>query len=35
MRGFATVATGNENYYKLAYNLCLSYKKKGKGKYLF
>lgn len=34
-RGFVTVATGNEKYYKLAYNLCLSYKKRGQGEYPF
>lgn len=34
-KGFVTVATGSKNYYKLAYNLCLSYKKRGKGKYPF
>lgn len=35
LKGFVTVATGSEKYYKLAYNLCLSYKKRGKGKYPF
>ncbi|MCH5296594.1 MAG: hypothetical protein J1E85_02875 [Ruminococcus sp.] len=34
-RGFVTVATGSEKYYKLAYNLCLSYKQRGKGEYPF
>lgn len=33
--GFVTVATGSEIYYQLAYNMCLSYKKRGKGKYPF
>ena len=35
MKGFITIATGNEDYYKLAYNLLMSYKKIGKGKYSF
>lgn len=35
LRGFVTVATGSERYYQLAYNLCLSYRRKGKGKYPF
>ncbi len=30
-----TVATGSEYYYQLAENLCLSYKKRGTGKYPF
>lgn len=34
-RGFVTVATGDERYYRLAANLLLSYKKRGKGEYLF
>lgn len=34
-RGFVTVATGNDKYYQLAYNLCLSYRKRGRGKYPF
>lgn len=34
-RGFVTVATGDEKYYKLAANLLLSYKKRGQGQYPF
>lgn len=34
-KGFVTVATGNEKYYRLAQNLYLSYKKRGNGKYPF
>lgn len=34
-KGFVTVATGSERYYQLAYNLCLSYRNRGKGKYPF
>lgn len=35
LKGFVTVATGSDKYYQLAYNLCLSYRKRGKGKYPF
>ncbi|MGF0032185.1 hypothetical protein ACQRBN_04375 [Bariatricus sp. SGI.154] len=35
LKGFVTVATGNDKYYQLAYNLCLSYRKCGQGKYPF
>lgn len=34
-KGFVTVATGDEKYYKLAADLLLSYKKRGKGNYPF
>ena len=34
-KGFATVATGDEKYYKLAYNLCVSYRKRGRGIFPF
>lgn len=34
-RGFVTVATGDEKYYRLAADLLLSYKKCGNGKYPF
>lgn len=35
MRGFVTIATGSEYYYQLAANLCISYKKRGGGRYPF
>ena len=34
-KGFITVATGSEYYYKLAANLCISYRKRGSGRYPF
>ncbi len=34
-KGFVTVATGDEKYYRLAANLCESYRKRGKGSYPF
>lgn len=34
-RGFVTVATGDEKYYKMAADLYLSYKGRGKGEYPF
>ena len=34
-RGFVTVATGDEKYYRMAANLCASYRKRGGGKYPF
>lgn len=34
-KGFVTVATGSEKYYKLAENLLRSYKKRGQGQYPF
>lgn len=34
-RGFVTVATGNEKYYKMAADLLLSYKTRGQGAYPF
>ena len=34
-KGFVTVATGNDQYYQLAANLLLSYKKRGAGTYPF
>lgn len=34
-RGFVTIATGDVFYYKLAANLCTSYKKRGQGQYPF
>ncbi len=34
-KGFVTVATGDEKYYKMAADLYLSYKGRGKGKYPF
>lgn len=35
IKGFVTVATGDEKYYALAANLYLSYKRAGEGKYPF
>ena len=34
-KGFITVATGSEYYYRLAANLCISYRKRGSGQYPF
>lgn len=34
-RGFVTVATGSDEYYRLAENLRISYKKRGKGRFPF
>lgn len=34
-KGFVTVATGSEKYYKLAANLLCSYRKQGQGEYPF
>ena len=34
-RGFVTVATGSDDYYKMAADLLLSYRGRGKGKYPF
>ena len=34
-RGFVTIATGSEYYYRLAANLLISYKKRGQGQYPF
>ena len=35
VRGFVTVATGSEVYYKMAANLLLSYRERGEGQYPF